>query len=104
MMTDIHVSVLYRTDIASRIPQLIGVFSSQELAIAAMSFDVNDYIRKFADAFLDTSNRLTTSLSDGEKELFLWIIVERDLDCPVFLPYAKDIDADGLTEKQDMPF
>lgn len=104
MMSDVPMSVLYRTDISNQLPQIIGVFSSEEKAIEAMSLDVTDHLRKFADANLNTDDRLTTSVSDGETVLFVWIIVKRDMDCPVFLNDANDIDADGFSEKPQLPF
>lgn len=99
MADDGKVSVLTRTDISMRIAHVIGVFSSERSALEALSLDVLDHSSRFADAFLNSGDPLNVSLSDGIHSLYIWSVVTRDIDQPVFFASSGDFCSDGAAKE-----
>lgn len=104
MSGDLSVLVLVRTDITARIAHVVGVFSEESEAISAMSFDVFDFSRRFADAFLNSSDPLNVVLSDGDHSMFMWSVVSRGLDEPVYMPRQTDFGEDPCPPPPDNVF
>ena len=101
---DPGMSVLFRTDMSSRLPQVIGVFDNDQAAIASMSYDLVDHARKFLSGVIDTSVPLCASLSDGSQTMFLWVIVHRFINEPRFIQSNEDIQGSSFINRPDNVF